>query len=565
MSDDQWRGDDERTRPGDGRRPGRFEAAMDEFDDEEFGGPLFGDESERPAGADAPDFEVTDRQPTVAPADPVATASSESHHEDDPDRPSLSFGDDDTGSLPHWTEPPTGDMPRIAPSGATEGVDEELDVWSSFTSESPVWKEGDSVDRPSGGSSVTVAHEDVEAEPAADVPDASTPAVDSADRAPADPTGELRWGDDPSGDLEPHGADGEYADASPGVITIDDQSSEPPGAARQPSRITIGTDPSGMPRRPEPSRRGGPQQRPPSAAAPVGSDSRNLPMAVFSGLLLAAAFLALTLFVGPAGSLVFVTVALGIAGIEYFGKVTEKGYRPAVAPGVAAIVAAPLAGYWLGEFALPLVIVFAFLASSLGFIGATSIESGPMPNMAITMLGVVWIGIMGAYAGMLLDWSNVADVFGSGGSWGTDTLVLIAVGVVANDVGAYFVGRAFGRTPLRAWISPGKSVEGFLGGTILTLIVMMIIGLQELSETWSDTGDLLMLGVVISVFAPLGDLTESMFKRNLDVKDFGTLVRGHGGVLDRFDGFLFTLPAVYYLFRVVAPQCAELNLPVCPF
>jgi phosphatidate cytidylyltransferase len=62
-----------------------------------------------------------------------------------------------------------------------------------------------------------------------------------------------------------------------------------------------------------------------------------------------------------------------------------------------------------------------------------------------------------------------------------------------------------------------------------------------------------MLGVVISIFAPLGDLTESMFKRNLDVKDFGTLIKGHGGVLDRFDGFLLTLPAVYYLMLVVEP------------
>ena len=85
---------------------------------------------------------------------------------------------------------------------------------------------------------------------------------------------------------------------------------------------------------------------------------------------------------------------------------------------------------------------------------------------------------------------------------------------------------------------------------------MVIIGLQEFSDTWSEMSHLLMLGIVISVMAPLGDLTESMFKRNLDVKDFGTLIRGHGGVLDRFDGFLFSLPAVYYLFLVVEPYAA---------
>jgi phosphatidate cytidylyltransferase len=130
---------------------------------------------------------------------------------------------------------------------------------------------------------------------------------------------------------------------------------------------------------------------------------------------------------------------------------------------------------------------------------------------------------------------------------------LLAIGVVANDVGAYFLGSAFGRTPLRGWISPGKSVEGALGGTVLTLLVMVIVGLQEWSDTWSSMSHLLLLGIVISIFAPLGDLTESMFKRNLDVKDFGTIVKGHGGVLDRFDGFLFVLPGVYYLFLVLTP------------
>ena len=254
----------------------------------------------------------------------------------------------------------------------------------------------------------------------------------------------------------------------------------------------------------------------------------------------------------PAGAVAFVTVALGLASIEYFTKVTEKGYRPAVAAGVAACVAAPLAVYWVGDDSLPLVITFAFLAGALGFIGANSIEVGPMPNMAITMLGVVWIGVLGAFAALILRYST----FASGTPWGTDTLVLIAIGVVANDVGAYFVGSAFGRTPLRQWISPNKTVEGFLGGTIVTLVVMLVIGMRDLSDTWSSTGHVLMLAIVISIMAPLGDLTESMFKRNLDVKDFGAIIRGHGGVLDRFDGFLFTLPAVYYLMLVVEPWTA---------
>ncbi|MEQ1701942.1 MAG: phosphatidate cytidylyltransferase, partial [Ilumatobacteraceae bacterium] len=185
----------------------------------------------------------------------------------------------------------------------------------------------------------------------------------------------------------------------------------------------------------------------------------------------------------------------------------------------------------------------------LSFIGATSLESNPMPNMAITALGITWIGILGSFGAGILWMSNQAG----GNSIGTDTLCLLAIGVVANDVGALFVGSAVGKTPLRHWISPNKSVEGFLGGTVLTLGAMFLVGVADKSTTWNSTGDLLLLGLAVSIMAPIGDLTESMFKRNLDVKDFGSIVKGHGGVLDRFDGFLFVMPAVYYLTIYLQP------------
>jgi phosphatidate cytidylyltransferase len=462
------------------RKPGPFESEMDSFDDDEFGGPLFG---------------ATTEQPAVS-------------FDDDPAAGAISLGDDDSGALPHWTDPPTGEVPRIDAAQAPSDSTDDVDVWSSFAGSA------------SGG--------------------------DVVDEAPKDPTGELSWHDDPTVD---DASVAEPAVRTSGAVPVTG-AAEP--ARREPARITIGTDPSGMPRRPDPKRRGAAPQRPPSAGASApAADGRNLPIAVASGLALAAVFLALAMW-RPAGAMAFVTVALGLAAVEYFARVTDKGYRPVIAVGVAACVAAPLAAYWVGEQAIPIVLAFAFFAGAISFIAADSVEAGPMPNMAITMLGVVWIGVLGSYAALILAWSN----FGNGTPWGTDTMVLIAVGVVANDVGAYFVGTAFGRTPLRPWISPNKSLEGLLGGTILTLLVMLIIGMQNLSDTWSSTSHLLMLGIVISAMAPLGDLTESMFKRNLDVKDFGAIIRGHGGVLDRFDGFLFTLPAVYYLMLVVEPWTA---------
>jgi phosphatidate cytidylyltransferase len=511
MTDDIWRPDEEGS--ADRRRPGRLEAEMDAFDDTEFGGPLFGKTSENPVVAVEPPNEPA---PVAAPVEVVANPD---------DWPELASGgsgrlrmDDPSGSMPHWTEDATGEVPVIERPKRPADPTDDLDVWSTFTTDTPVWKEGDAVDKPSGRVSAA---------------------------SPADPTGEISWEDAPivepadaRADLQVHEAHNVAAGAAPSEALH-----------REPARITIGTDPSGMPRRPQPQRRGGSPQRPPAAGnGTPGGGKRNLPVAVATGLLLSAAFLGAAMW-SPAAALTFVAVALGLAAVEYFSKVTEKGYRPAVAAGVAACVACPLAAYWVGEKGIPLVLAFAFFAGSLGFIGSDSIEVGPMPNMAITMLGVVWIGLMGSFAALIIRYSN----FFGDLTIGTDTLVLLAVGVVANDVGAYFVGSAFGRTPLRSWISPNKSVEGFLGGTILTLIVMLLVGMRGLSDTWSDTSHLLMLGIVIAIFAPLGDLTESMFKRNLDVKDFGSLIKGHGGVLDRFDGFLFALPAVYYLMLVIEP------------
>ena len=104
---------------------------------------------------------------------------------------------------------------------------------------------------------------------------------------------------------------------------------------------------------------------------------------------------------------------------------------------------------------------------------------------------------------------------------------------------------------MREWISPNKTIEGFLGGVIGTFVTVIIIGMR--SNTWNDLSEWILLAIVISVFAPLGDLAESMFKRNLNIKDFGSVLRGHGGALDRFDSLLFTLPAVYYLTLVIQP------------
>jgi phosphatidate cytidylyltransferase len=260
---------------------------------------------------------------------------------------------------------------------------------------------------------------------------------------------------------------------------------------------------------------------------------------------MAAAFMAAILW-KPVAVLAIVVLVCGLASVEFFEKVAEKGYHPATLTGIVAAVAAPLAAYWVGEGALPLVLMLAFAASAATLVGGDRLQ-GPLPNMAITTLSVVWIGLMGSFAALIVSVSNIAGL----DNVGTDTLFILAVGVVANDVGAFFLGSLSGRTPLRPWISPNKTVEGLVGGTVTTFVAVWLVSLQ--SDTWNDFGEVFLLGLVIAVFAPLGDLVESMFKRNLEVKDFGSIIRGHGGVLDRFDGFLFVLPAVWYLLQVLQP------------
>ena len=487
MSDDVWRR---------GRR--------DSDNDEDYGPPLFGD----------------DRTSEMDPSD------------------GLSFGVSDTGPLPHWTEPPTGEMPTTLSLPSQSGAGgahhtggnaraeehrdptDDLDVWSSFSDQAPVWS-----DDPAPTGELHVPTTAAYGDRAADLFDADA---------------------DPSGSLP-------VARRGPGRITIGtDPTDDRMGRPMPKSRKSSGrVDPS---RGARPVRPGGPTTgSSPRTAAPPSS--RDMPTAVAVGLIIAAAFIGALLF-RPWAVLVIIVAVIALAAVEYFDKVTEKGYRPATVAGIVAATALPLATYWVGETAIPLVLVIAFGAGCLTFITSPSLESSPLPNAAITTLGVVWLGMLGAFASLILAWSNIGILNADGAistSVGTDTLFLLALGVVANDIGALFVGSAAGRTPLRQWISPSKTVEGFVGGAVMTVLAMVVVGVTGRSDTWNSTGDLVILGIVIALTAPLGDLTESMFKRNLDIKDFGSIVKGHGGVLDRFDGFLFVLPAVYYLAIILEP------------
>jgi phosphatidate cytidylyltransferase len=149
------------------------------------------------------------------------------------------------------------------------------------------------------------------------------------------------------------------------------------------------------------------------------------------------------------------------------------------------------------------------------------------------LLMALWVGAPMAHLG-LFDRSLTGVV-----------LILIAVvGPWISDSGAYFAGRFFGRHLLFPNLSPKKTVEGSVGGLVLTVLVVAPISYQLLDLTLPEA---LFFAAGVSVFSQCGDLFESALKRILDVKDLGKVFPGHGGVLDRIDSLLFTAPAVYYI------------------
>lgn len=114
-----------------------------------------------------------------------------------------------------------------------------------------------------------------------------------------------------------------------------------------------------------------------------------------------------------------------------------------------------------------------------------------------------------------------------------------------NDTGAYLAGRQFGKRKLFERLSPKKTVEGFIGGVVLCMVVAYLFSGSDYFDA-VDRIDWIIIAIIVSVFGTLGDLFESLLKRNLQIKDSGTLLPGHGGVLDRFDGLFLSVPAMYF-------------------
>ncbi len=388
--------------------------------------------------------------------------------------------------LPHWTEPPTGEVPMIA----DEPGDEE--VWAAagnqprFRSEAGDWGEGDF------GISDEGLHDDTTAMGAlVDVPDVDEDeefaAQVAARRAPPRRTR-----------TRTPRASRRAASASQ-FPTIEDETEAP----------HVTASPRVLPTRDD------------------------LPTRIVTGAILAAVAL-LAFVIGRAGTAVLVTVIVAAAAFELFEGFRRAGFQPATLLGLLGSLSLVGIAYNHGERAFPLVsaVVIGF---TLFWYLAKVVHARPMVNAAVTIFGFGYVGILGGFAGLLLVFPD-----------GVGMIIGLVLCAVSYDVAGYFVGTRMGHRPLMPDVSPNKTVEGLAGGMAASVVMGLILAIIGL-HPWNNLSNGFLLGVVVAIFAPLGDLVESMLKRDLGLKDFGTLLPGHGGVLDRFDAMLFCLPAVYYL------------------
>jgi phosphatidate cytidylyltransferase len=251
-------------------------------------------------------------------------------------------------------------------------------------------------------------------------------------------------------------------------------------------------------------------------------------------VLVALPWIAFAIAITVAGGLVFAAamLAIGAVSLREYVALTEDA-RPLPIPAYAAVAALIVAAHFGTAFNILLI-----LAASIPLLFAFSVDrrhrDGATVSIGVTLLGIFWIGIPLAHAVLLRDLP----------SHGAGLLVDVLVGTFVADTAAYATGRMFGSHRIAPNISPNKTVEGLIGGFLIGTMGFWFAGLYQ---DWLSGVDALIIGAAVAAVAPVGDLFESMLKRDLGKKDTGTLFGPHGGILDRLDAVFFTVVVGYYL------------------
>jgi phosphatidate cytidylyltransferase len=237
-------------------------------------------------------------------------------------------------------------------------------------------------------------------------------------------------------------------------------------------------------------------------------------------------------------------LALGLAvlGVIALGELYTlmERVRPPALAGFLTLVAL-LAAALYGEQRHVLMILAAAFPVTFFLALARPRRANVSWAIAVTMFGVLWIGLPMVHALWLRDLSIEQD--GKTIVTGMGLLFDVLIATFVGDTFAYFVGRAYGRSQFAPLISPNKTLEGLIGGVVGGTMAFWCAGLYQ---DWLTGWDALLIGFLVAITAPLGDLFESLVKRDLEVKDTGSLFGAHGGVLDRLDAVLFTVVVGYY-------------------
>ncbi len=225
-------------------------------------------------------------------------------------------------------------------------------------------------------------------------------------------------------------------------------------------------------------------------------------------------------------------IAIGLACLREYFAMTD-GLRPVQRAAYVALGALILAAYFGTAFNVLLVLAASF-PLLFAFGADRKHRDGVTVSIGVTLLGLLWIGVPLVHAVLLRDLPN----------HGAALLVDVLVGTFVTDTAAYATGRMFGSHKIAPSLSPNKTLEGLVGGFLIGTLGLWFAGLYQ---DWLSGVDALLLGAAVAAIAPVGDLFESMIKRDLGRKDTGRIFGPHGGLLDRLDAVLFTVVIGYYL------------------
>lgn len=229
-----------------------------------------------------------------------------------------------------------------------------------------------------------------------------------------------------------------------------------------------------------------------------------------------------------------------IAMIELLSALKTSGHNPVSTIGILSC-AVILYGIISPDYRDPLLYMLAAVSTGLSLVMIFRHEKYSVADAALTLFAIAYIVFMFSFIArtrLMINGAHTVWIIFAG-SWGADTA-------------AYFTGRQYGRKKLLPEISPNKTVEGALGGLIGGIVFVMLIGIfikpyvKDIS--WFDFAS---MGIICGLFSQLGDWTASLIKRFTGVKDFGKIIPGHGGVLDRFDSVMITAPLIYAYLKLI--------------